>query len=544
MPRAAVVADLRAEPVEPPFPALDGILAAAAKAHPGRAALRAGPAVHSFAALDQAATAVAAALRRLIGERRSVVAIASLLDPDFAVAYYGTMRSGNIVSPINPLLREPELEHVLGTTEARVALLSPEVYSRVRTIRHRLPSLREVVLIGPAPADGVMEEMRDCRVLADLLTAPAEAARPAQDPDDVACIQFTSGTTALPKAVVLSHRNLGVNAVQVARAHRLSRDSVSLNHLPTYHPMHLNSAVYAGATQVLCAEPDPVTSIEVSNRYRATHYYSLPVRLARLAADPRLADLRLETVTMIASGGSALPAAAAETLSRHFGVPVFQGYGLAETSPLVHSAGPDDPRPGSVGPPVVGTESRIVDVETCAVLAPGNRGEVQVRGPQVMRGYLFDTSSPVDADGWLSTGDVGYLDEAGHLYLVDRLKDVFKCDNWIVSPSEIEHVLARHPRVAECAVTDCPDEFSGAVAYAFVVPATHGDAHRGADGTSAAADLAAADLVAEIMAAVNCQVPYYKQIRHVSLVPKIPRSPAGKIQRKDLRAEAARSLGA
>jgi long-chain acyl-CoA synthetase len=525
-----------AQSVAPPVPALDGLLAAAAQAFPSRVAVRSGSVALTFAALDAAVTRCAAALARLTGGQRCVVAVASLLDPEFAIAYYGAVRSGSIVSPLNPLLREAELEHVLGVAQARVAVLTPAVYRRIRAIRHRLPCLQEVLLMGPGSRGDDPDEQADargCRPLGDLLAA-AGAASPAhspRDPGDAACIQFTSGTTALPKGVVLTHANLCVNAVQTARAHGLSADSVCLNHLPTYHPMHLNSAVFAGATQVLCADADPVAAVAAANTYRASHYYSLPVRLARLAADPRLAGTRLETVTAIASGGSALPATAAQTLSHHFRVPVFQGYGLAETSPLLHSASPDDPCPGSVGPPVAGTETRIADVGTGAVAAPGDRGEVQVRGPQVMRRYLGDILPPLDADGWLSTGDVGYLDESGRLYLVDRLKDVFKCDNWLVSPSEIEYVLARHPKVAECAVVDRPDHFSGAVAYAFVVPV----AGAGQDRAEPAEDLKA-----EIQAAVNRQVPYYKQIRQLSLVAEIPRSPNGKVERKRLRAEAAR----
>jgi long-chain acyl-CoA synthetase len=293
---------------------------------------------------------------------------------------------------------------------------------------------------------------------------------------------------------------------------------VILNHLPTYHLMHLNSAVSAGATQVLCPGDDTVAAIDAANAHRATRFYSLPVRLLRLADDPRLPELKLASVEAIMSGGSALSPAAAGRLSEHFGLPVTQGYGLAETSPLTHTDRIGAPRIGSVGTVVTGTGCRIVDVESRAVLASGERGEVQVRGPQVMSGYLDPTQpTGIDADGWFSTGDVGYEDEDGYLFLVDRLKDVFKCDNWLVSPTEIEQVVGKHPAVRECVVVDHPDPYRGAVAHAFVVLADPGDLDPVRDWA-------------------NAQLPYYQHIQHITGVPAIPRSPNGKVQRRDIRA--------
>ncbi|HWB38516.1 MAG TPA: AMP-binding protein, partial [Rugosimonospora sp.] len=249
--------------------------------------------------------------------------------------------------------------------------------------------------------------------------------------------------------------------------------------------------------------------------------YSLPVRLARLADGPALAGLRLETVAGILSGGSALPPPAARKLAAHFGIPVTQGYGLAETSPLTHTERLDAPRTGSVGPVVAGTECRVVDLDTRRPVAEGVRGEVQVRGPQVMRAYL-DPALPtgIDAEGWLSTGDIGYLDADGYLFLVDRIKDVFKCDNEIVSPTELERLLDRHPVVRESVVVDHPDPHRGAVAHAFVV----------------LADPAGSVDTEAIRAAVNAEVPEYQHIRYLDVVPAIPRSPNGKVARRDIRA--------
>ncbi|MDQ1008564.1 long-chain acyl-CoA synthetase [Streptomyces sp. V4I23] len=500
---------------------LDGLIAEAAAAAPDRTALVCGADPVTYGELDRRVTAAAVSLGTLLPEPGATVAVASVLHPDFAVAYYAAARAGHVAAVVNPLLREEDLLHVLTLSRARLAFVDAGLYERLAEVTDRLPELERVVLIGDGTREGLAslgelaDDVPDCGLPDDVTAGP----------DDVACVQFTSGTTGRPKAVRLTHRNLTVNADQIAVAHRLDGTSVTVNHLPTFHPMHLNSAVRATATQVLCPGPKPVHAVAAANEHGATHLYSLPVRLARLAADPSLDELGLRTVTRIASGGSGLSVAAAARLTERFGIPVFQGYGLAETSPLTHSDDPDHPVHGSVGRPVEGTECRVVDVESRAVLPAGSVGEVQLRGPQVMKGYLGGPDGTgLEPDGWLTTGDVGRIDDEGRLFLIDRLKDVFKCDNFLVAPSEVELVLGRHPLVRESVVVDLPDEFSGAVAGALIVL-----------DPSAAADGAAEQAVSEAVAFVNEQLPYYQHIRQARAVGAIPRSGNGKIQRRVLR---------
>jgi long-chain acyl-CoA synthetase len=261
----------------------------------------------------------------------------------------------------------------------------------------------------------------------------------------------------------------------------------------------------AAVPQILHTGDDVSGSVRAASRHRVTHYYTLPMRLNLLAADPRLASLTLPSARGLLSGGSALPPGTAAALSSQFGVPVVQGYGLAEASPLTHFNSLAEPRPGSCGRPVAGTECRIV------------RGEVQVRGPQVMAGYLgVSGDDTVDGQGWLSTGDIGRLDSDGHLFLVDRLKDVFKCDNYLVSPGELEELLRRHPAVADCAVADRRDDIRGAVACGLVVLRSQVD-------------------LGEIVRFVNTRVPHYMAVHALAAVEAIPRSPNGKISRRDVR---------
>lgn len=475
----------------------------------------------TYAELDAEADRCAAAIRAAAGVG-AVVAVAAALDPVYPVAFYGIARSGNTSALISPLLREDGLLHVLRTSGAGVAVLTPQAYRNLEPVRDRLPELRQIVLthraadLGPA-AEGLP-------TLWELMEqAPAlDASAKESDPDAaeaVACLQFTNGTTGAPKAVRLTHRNLTVNAAQIVHAHGLDESSVLFDHLPTFHLMHLTAAVAAGATLVLCLDEDPVAAVRTAALHRSTHFYSLPVRLIRLAADPRLTDLEAPSLRAVLSGGSTMPPLATTALAQHFGVPVVQGYGLAETSPLVTCDLPERPKLRSSGPPVAGTEIRIVDVESRRPRPAGEIGEIEVRGPQLMLGYLGrDRGQDLDAEGWFATGDIGRVDEDGYLFVVDRIKDVFKRDNWLVSPTEIERVLLRHPGVADCAVVDAPHPLSGAVAHGVIVRR---------DPTVTAAD---------VTAFVAGRLPYYEHLADVEFVDEIPRTAnGGKIQRAELR---------
>ncbi|MGW4940914.1 AMP-binding protein [Actinoplanes sp. NPDC004185] len=457
----------------------------------------------TFAELDAQADRCASTIRQAVAGPATPVALAAELAPWFAVAFFAVSRSGNVPVLVNPLLREEGLGHVLRTSRAVAAILPPAV--RLRLDRGGLPDLRHVL----APAD---------------LLAPPVTGDPGPvgaDPADIACIQFTSGSTGPPKAVLLTHRNLTVNAAQSAFTHRVSATSVMFNNLPTFHLMHLTVGLAAGATHVLWPDEAVGPALQAARRHHATHFYSLPVRLSRIAGSRDRGAARLPALRLFLSGGSTLPQSTRLALAEQFGVPVLQGYGLQETSPSTHFDDLDRPKAGSSGPPVPGTECRIVHVDTRAVLGPGAKGEIQVRGPQLMKGYLGrNPLEGVDEQGWFSTGDVGYQDDDGYLFVVDRIKDVFKCDNWLVSPTQIERVLLRHPDVEDCVVFDYPDEIRGAVAAALVVPAR-------ADADVAAIDRYLAD-----------QLPYYEHLHVIDVVERIPRLPNGKVQRRHLREQA------
>jgi long-chain acyl-CoA synthetase len=444
------------EPVGYPAGCLDELLCASAHRDPDRLAVRTTTERTSYAELDDRVSAFAAGLRRLLGPGGCAIGIANVLDPVFAVGFYGVLRSGNVAVIVDPLLPLDGMVRALGTSRAAAAILPGVAAAALAPFRDTLPDLAHVISYaadGPDFPAPVLDEV----------AVPQRGGLPSlRDPADTAVVQFTSGTTGRPKGVCLTHRNLVVNAVQAARAHQLDRNSVTVNHMPTFQPMHLDSAVYVGATQVLCPEASTVRAVATANRYDASHLYSPPARLAALAAHPCLSRLHLDAVWSVLTGGAALESWAGAALRHQFGVAVVQGYGLAEMSSLTHSACPDDPVLGSVGPVVPDTGCRIVNVVTRAPVGPGTRGEVQVRGPQLMAGYLDPVDvAAVDRDGWLSTGDVGHLDKYGRLFLVNRIHDVLRCGDRWVAPSEVEEILAAHPAVADGVVVDVPDARRG-----------------------------------------------------------------------------------
>ncbi|MFJ2821650.1 class I adenylate-forming enzyme family protein [Streptomyces toxytricini] len=529
--------------VYPQLP-LDGLLRRAAVRDPAGWAIRAGrgraggAVTVTFAELDARTDRIAAWLEEACGRRGARIGVANTLDAGFAAAYYGAVRSGNTAVLVNPLLKEAGLLHVCTAAAVEIAFVPTATAETLLKLADRLPALRTVVVTDAT--DGVVPG--DAVPLTAVLDSAAERAclPPGRaDLDADACIQFTTGTTGRPKGVRLSHRNLVANAAQIAAAHRLGSDSVTLNHLPLYHVMHLNSGVFAGSFQVLCPDPDPVASLALAAEVSATHYYGLPARLHALAADDRVAGpFPAGTgLTAVLSGGSALAPSAARALEERLGVPVVQGYGMAELSPLSHCQDPYDPKPGSVGKAVPGTEFRIVHLETRTPLDVYSTGEVQVRGPQVTAGYLDRPCPALAADGWFSTGDVGYRTEDGSLFLVDRLGDVFKHDNELVSPTAVERIVAADPRVADCVAAGWPDPVHGAVVWLGLVLR---DA-----AAPAARRLDLADAVVE---AANERLAAFEQIRRVDVLDAVPRNHAGKPERaglrKDIRVRAAAEAAA
>lgn len=448
--------------------------------------------------------------------------------PEFALAFHGSAAAGAVVTPANPTLTAGELKGQLRDSEARLLITVP---GRVDTARAAIDGsgVEEIFVVG---------EAEGATPFATLLEAGGggttwDGLPEGVDIDpavDLVALPYSSGTTGLPKGVMLTHRNLVANVVQCAVRDPADADEVCLAVLPFFHIYGLNAVLnlglHYGATQVTMPRFEMEVFLECLEGYRVTRASLVPPLVLALARHPQVEEHDLSALERIISGAAPLSAELAEACSRRVGAGVFQGYGLTETSPVTHLNPPSRPelnRPGTVGPPVPDTEAKIVDVDSHEELGPGERGEIRVRGPQVMVGYLNapeDTDRAFDDEGWLRTGDVGFVDEDGYLTVVDRFKELIKVSGYSVAPAELEAALVAHPSVADVAVVGVPDEERGEIPKAFVV------------ATDPAADPEATN--AELAAWLADRLAPYKRVREFEMVDEIPKSASGKILRRVL----------
>ncbi|MER5733974.1 class I adenylate-forming enzyme family protein [Streptomyces sp. NPDC002138] len=482
----------------------------------------------SFAALDREADRIAHCVRRFASGPGAVVAAAASLDAVFPAVYYGTIRSGHLLALLDPLTGPAALHEILTTARAEIAFVPTALAELLVKLEDQLPHLRTIVVTDAVGEVTPGSAVALSAALAGVPDAPLRTGPPV-DVDSVACLQFTAhagaagtGPTGL-QGVRSSHRNLIAGAAQTAIAQGLDASSVTVNHLPLYHPAHLNAAVHAGAWQVLCEDPAPWAGIALAARVGAGHYYGLATRLTRLAADRRFTpghpELPGPQLCAVLSCGTPLEPATARRLRDVLGAPVLQGYGLSEVCTLSHHQVPGSrPDLGAVGLPLPGTECRVVAPAGRQPVPVWSTGEVEIRGPQL--------TADCGADGWLSTGDVGYLDADGGLYVVDRLGSVFTCDDVLIAPSLIERVLGEDPRVTECVVADWPDPARGALVWAGVVLRPD---------VPARDPLGLLDTLDSIAERANARLSAGERIRRLEALPTIPRTTSGTPARHHIR---------
>lgn len=469
-------------------------------------------AVTTYGELAAAVDGLAAGLHEIGFRRGEVAAICAPTCIEFPVALFAVLRLGGSVTPVNPALTTAEMAKQLADAEPVVAFTTPEAAARVREAGG--DRLRDVLCFG------------DERFVSLTRTAgepPAVAIDPAED---VAVLPYSSGTTGAPKGVMLTHRNLVASVVAMHPVEGTTERDVTIVVLPFFHIYGLSVilclALYRGATLVLFPRFDLEEFLAAVERWRVTRLPLVPPLVLRLAREPQVDRFDLGSVRVAVSGAAPLPPDLARELAERLGCLVKQGYGLTELSPASHMH-PEDagmPPPGSVGVLHPNTECRLVDPGTLLDVEPGERGEIWVRGPQVMKGYLKRpeaTAEMITSDGWLRTGDIGTIDGDGQLYVVDRLKELIKYRGFQVAPAELESMLLTHPAVADVAVVPKPDLESGEIPKAFVVLRA---------GAAAQPD--------ELIAFVAERVASYKRVREVELVAEIPKSPSGKILRRVL----------
>jgi acyl-CoA synthetase (AMP-forming)/AMP-acid ligase II len=350
---------------------------------------------------------------------------------------------------------------------------------------------------------------------------PRAAIDPARD---VVALPYSSGTTGLPKGVMLTHRNLVANILQFHEMFDMTSDDVVIAVLPFFHiyglQVILNGTLRTGATLVVLPRFELETFLRAVQEHRVTVAFVVPPILLALAKHPAVDGYDLSSLRQILSGAAPLGAELARAAAARLRCSVVQGYGMTETSPVTHTnSGPAiETKPGSVGALVSNTEGRIVDPASGGELGAGEQGEICVRGPQIMKGYLGRpeaTAAMIDAEGWLHTGDIGYADDDGDFFVVDRLKELIKYKGCPVAPAELEALLLTLPAVADVAVIPSPDDEAGEVPKAFVVTRAQVTPE-------------------ELMAFVAERVAPTKRVRRVEMIDQIPKSPSGKILRRVL----------
>ena len=477
--------------------------------------------VLTYAALAHGVDRLAAGLAARGLGRGDVFGILAPNLPEFAVAFHGALRAGCTATTMNPLSSADELAHQLADAGARVLLTVPQL----------LPVAREAAERAGVETVAGFGEAEGAVPLADLMGEGDPPDLAGLDPaTDVAALPYSSGTTGLPKGVMLTHRNLVANLLQFQAVDDGDESDVLIAVLPFFHiygmTLLVNAALRTGQTVVTMPRFDLDGFLSLMQEYRVNKAFLVPPILVALAKHPLVDQVDLSALKRIVSGAAPLSESLAAAVHARLGCEVKQGYGMTETSPVTHfvSAGRTDAdgrawtKFGSVGRVVPGCEAKLVDPETGREDAA--RGELCVRGPNVMAGYFHNdaaTRRTIDDDGWLHTGDVATVDAEGDFEIVDRVKELIKYNGYQVPPAELEALLLTHDAIADAAVIPVPDEAAGEIPKAVVVLKP---------GQTLSAD--------DVMAFVADHVAPYKKVRAVAFADAIPKSASGKILRRVL----------
>jgi long-chain acyl-CoA synthetase len=470
------------------------------RAHAGRVAVRVDNAAMTYRALDEASARVAGLLRERGLTQGDRIGIMMPNVAEVPVVYYGVLRAGGVVVPMNPLLKAREVAYYLGDSGAGLIFAWHT--------------------FGDPARDGAEQAGADAIVVDPVtfpdLLASATPYFPVVDTadEDTAVILYTSGTTGQPKGAELTHGNLIVQA---------GPDDVIFGGLPLFHvfgqTVALNVAVAAGACLTLLPRFDAEHALQIVAGHGVTVFEGVPTMYVALLHRPDRADYDVSALRMCISGGAALPVEVLRGFEAAYGVPVLEGYGLSETSPVASFNHPGRERkPGSIGTPIRDVQLRLVDDKGQEVPS-GEVGEIAISGPNVMKGYWQRPEATAEAirDGWFHTGDLARVDDDGYFYIVDRKKELIIRGGDNVYPREIEEVLYEHPAVAEAAVIGLPHPSLGEEVAAAVALKP---------GAAASAE--------ELRACVKSQVAAYKYPRHLWLVDELPKGATGKVQKRDI----------
>ncbi|HEY0607925.1 MAG TPA: long-chain fatty acid--CoA ligase [Herpetosiphonaceae bacterium] len=502
----------------------------------------------TYRELNSYADRFAAALAKLGVKSGDRVAVMLPNSPQFAIAFYGALKIGAVVVNVNPTYTAHELKHQLIDAGAETIVLLNLFCKRLDEVREQTPIKNVIVThifdLLPFPSKQLVEraqrkeaewvdvEPGPGRYLFEPLLANAPTKPPQVEikPDDVALFQYTGGTTGVPKAAMLTHKNLVSNTLQVVSflpSAEAGKEKV-MAAIPFFHvygmTVAMNFAVYVGGEIIIVPNPRPIDNVmRIIAKERATIFPGVPAMYIGIINHPDVHKTDLRSIKACISGSAALPMEVQEQFGALTGGRLVEGYGLTETAPVTH-CNPvfGERRAGSIGLPLPDIEAKLINAETGLPVPWGSDevGELLVRGPNIMKGYWNkpeETADTIDDEGWLHTGDIARMDDAGYFYIVDRKKDMINASGYKVLPREIEEVLFTHPQVLEAAVAGVPDSYRGENVKAFIVAKP---------GVTPSAD--------EIKAYCRERLAPYKVPRQIEFREELPKTQVGKVLRRVL----------
>jgi acyl-CoA synthetase (AMP-forming)/AMP-acid ligase II len=515
---------LRREPITIPSESLTFPLRNAAHRFPEKIAVispEAGGKETTYRSLEEQSSLIAAALAGAGIRPGDRVALWMKNSLEYILAFYGILKAGAVVVPVSTHYGNREVLHQLNTTQAACLIAQEDLIAPLGAMLPGHTSIRLMI------SEGAGEPPAGAVSFSSLLTGGDRLdLSVGMDPEQtLAVLPFSSGTTGLPKGVMLTHANLLSNIYQVVHAHEVSDRDLFINQLPFFHiygmTVLMGNAIMSGATQVLANRFRPLDDfLDLFQTFRPTLFFTVPLVIQEFCHHPRVPNMDWSRLRYINTGGAPLSPDLQERFTRITGIPVMQGYGLTESSPGTHVNPVRKIKVGSIGLSVANTEDKIVDPLTGRELAANEVGELWVRGPQVMKGYYRDPEATAQAlvGGWLRTGDLAMKDEEGYITIVDRLKELIKTKGFQVAPAEIEHILVGHPDIQDAAVIGVPHPDFGELPVAYVVLRPNA--------------VLAPDAIIEYAAE---GIAKYKRLARVVITDTIPRSLSGKILRRILK---------